>query len=83
MVGTDHFPTAPARIGTMTRKPLPKIEASGVLVASMSLLITKLLPVGVFQHPVLGPGRSAAARWPPLLDDSARRENGTTSPPSQ
>ena len=27
------MPTAPARIGTIIRKSLPKIEASGVLVA--------------------------------------------------
>jgi hypothetical protein len=27
------MPTAPGRIGTIIRKPLPKIEAKGVLVA--------------------------------------------------
>ena len=39
IANTASGPTAPARIGTITRKPLPKIEASGVLVASISFLI--------------------------------------------
>jgi hypothetical protein len=33
MASTEYPPTAPARIGTMTRNPLPKIEDSGVIVA--------------------------------------------------
>lgn len=37
----ENLPVALARIGTMTRKPLPKMEASGVAVArkSFALLI--------------------------------------------
>ena len=35
---TEWRPTAPARIGTMIRKPLPKIDASGVVVALVSEL---------------------------------------------
>jgi len=33
---TERCPTAPARIGTMIRNPLPKIEARGVVVALVS-----------------------------------------------
>jgi len=36
MATTEYGPTAPARIGTITRKPLPKIEARGVVVALTS-----------------------------------------------
>jgi hypothetical protein len=33
---TERCPTEPARIGTMIRKPLPKIDARGVVVAFVS-----------------------------------------------
>jgi hypothetical protein len=38
MAKIDYFPTAPLRIGTMTRKPLPKMDASGVAVAAKSFI---------------------------------------------
>jgi hypothetical protein len=43
MAKTEYTPTAPARIGTIMRNPLPKIEESGVVVAPVrvrKLLVT-------------------------------------------
>ena len=43
MATTDMDPTAPARIGTITRNPLPKMDASGVMVALTSGLEIRVM----------------------------------------
>jgi hypothetical protein len=43
MASTEYGPTAPLRIGTMIRKPLPKIDANGGAVAPGSFFILPLL----------------------------------------
>jgi hypothetical protein len=53
IAGTEYTPTAPARIGRMTRNPLPKIYESGVMVALIrfeDLSAFILTPVSTSEH---------------------------------